>query len=173
MFAYWASNLVVDFVKALVPCVFGICMVYAYNIETFTETSDNQAVISLLFIGYAWAIISFSFLFGFLFKSYGNAQVLGFFVHFIFGGIMPLLIFILKIIKSTRDAGNALQWIFRLIPSFAFGDGVVNLGNLALMATIEGKKTPYKAWGLDASGAGVLYLFLEGAIYFGLIFVLE
>lgn len=52
---------------------------------------------------------------------------------------MPLLTFILKIIKSTRDAGKALQWIFRLIPSFGYGDGVVTLGNLSLMATIEGR----------------------------------
>lgn len=35
LFAYWTSNLVIDFFKALIPCLFGIAMVYAYDITAF------------------------------------------------------------------------------------------------------------------------------------------
>jgi len=93
-------------------------------------------VICTLFLFYGWAIIPFSYLFGFLFVSFGNAQVMSFFVHFILGGIFPLLMFILNVIQSTRDAAKALVWIFRLVPSFAFGNGVVRLGNLSFLAIL-------------------------------------
>lgn len=61
---------------------------------------------------------------------------MSFFLHFILGGIFPLIMFILRTIESTRDASKALVWIFRLVPSFAFGNGVIRLGNLNILATI-------------------------------------
>jgi len=37
IFSYWASSYFVDFLKALLPSLFGIAMVFAFAIETFTE----------------------------------------------------------------------------------------------------------------------------------------
>lgn len=62
-----------DFIKHMIPATFSILMVYAYNIETFTETTEIMNAVALLFILYGWCVISFSYVFGWLFKSYGNA----------------------------------------------------------------------------------------------------
>jgi ATP-binding cassette subfamily A (ABC1) protein 3 len=82
-------------------------MILAFNIETFLE-DDCYGAIVLLFFLYGWAIIPFSYLFGFVFKSYGNAQIVNFFLHFILGAIASLVIFILRLIESTESAGLAL-----------------------------------------------------------------
>jgi ATP-binding cassette subfamily A (ABC1) protein 3 len=72
--AYWFSNLAIDLLKYYFPtCIFCILMIEAFNIEAFNEDSDSYTAIALLFILYGWAIIPFSYVFGFLFKAYGNA----------------------------------------------------------------------------------------------------
>ena len=83
VYAYWISNLFMDYLKHLVPAAFSILMAFAFDIETFTDDGDSFAALALLFIFYGWSAINFSYLTGFFFKSYGNAQVATFFLHFI------------------------------------------------------------------------------------------
>jgi ATP-binding cassette subfamily A (ABC1) protein 3 len=47
-------------------------MVKAYNIGTFVE-GDAFYAISIMFILYGWGIIPFTYIFGYVFKGYGNA----------------------------------------------------------------------------------------------------
>ena len=92
-----------DFCKHLIPSIFSILMMLAFDIEVFTGESSVYFGTSLLFILYGWSVIPFSYLFGFVFKSYGNAQVASFFLHFILGTVGPLVIFILRLIESTKN----------------------------------------------------------------------
>jgi ATP-binding cassette subfamily A (ABC1) protein 3 len=73
LLSYWLSNYFMDFAKHLMPAVFSILMMLAFNITVFTDESRTFGAVSLLFLLYGWSIIPFSYLFGFLFKSYGNA----------------------------------------------------------------------------------------------------
>jgi ATP-binding cassette, subfamily A (ABC1), member 3 len=58
-------------------------MSLAFDIKSFTGDSESFGALALLFILYGWSAINFSYLTGFIFKSYGNAQVATFFLHFI------------------------------------------------------------------------------------------
>jgi hypothetical protein len=58
-------------------------MSLAFDIKAFTGDADSFGALALLFILYGWSAINFSYLTGFIFKSYGNAQVATFFLHFI------------------------------------------------------------------------------------------
>lgn len=107
------------------------------------------------------------------FKDYGGAQVSSFFIHFIMGGIIPLIIFILRLIKSTRSIGVALGWILRLVPSFSFGYGVLNIGSRTLYSRIDGNKEPYGTFDLNIAGGDVILLAIEGIVYFFLILLIE
>jgi ATP-binding cassette, subfamily A (ABC1), member 3 len=71
--AYWTSNLFMDYCKHLIPAIFCILMSLAFNIEAFTGKTDSFVALSLLFFLYGWSAINFSYLLGFLFRSYGNA----------------------------------------------------------------------------------------------------
>jgi len=61
----------------------------------------------------------------------------------------------------------------RLIPSFSFGYGVLNIGNRSLYATKDGKKLAYGAFDMNIAGGDVLMLSLEGVVYMLLIFLYE
>ncbi|KAL4488927.1 hypothetical protein ABPG72_005714 [Tetrahymena utriculariae] len=172
LFSYWFSNYLIDMVKHIVPAVFAICMVYAYNISAFTDDDCMGAVVLLLFL-YGWSVIPFTYFIGFFFEDYGNAQVAAFFINFMAGGIFPLIIFILRIIKSTRNAGIIVGWILRIIPSFSFGYGILNIGNRNLYAFFDGSKTPQSAFSMDISGGDLILTFFEGFFYFFLVFAIE
>jgi len=103
----------------------------------------------LLFFLYGWAIIPFCYAFSFLFKFEGNAMLLSFFLHLIFGSIVSVVFFILRLIESTRSGSKIAAWFIRLIPSFCFADGILNLTNASTYANIEGYKTPKSSYDLD------------------------
>lgn len=62
----------------------------------------------------------------------------------------------------------------RLIPSFSFGYGVLNIGNKELFnLVIEDNKTVPSSLSTKVAGADIIYLAWTGFFYFFLIFVVE
>ena len=47
--------------------------------------------------------------------------------YYLFKGIFPLAIFILRLIESTREYGKGFAWPLRLLQSFSYGYGLINL----------------------------------------------
>jgi ATP-binding cassette, subfamily A (ABC1), member 3 len=98
--AYWTSNLFMDYCKHLVTSIFCMLMSLAFEVEAFTREADSFGALALLFILFGWSAINFSYLAGFMFKSYGNAQVASFFLHFImviiFFSIIKLIFFMIN-----------------------------------------------------------------------------
>lgn len=47
------------------------------------------------------------------------------FVHFLVGGILPLIIFVLQNIPSTANLGDSMRWWFTWIPTFCIGEGII------------------------------------------------
>jgi ATP-binding cassette subfamily A (ABC1) protein 3 len=75
-------------------------MVAAYDLKAFSASSDKNAATFLIFLMFAWSIVPFTYLLGFLFKGYGNAQVGSFFINFL-QSIIAIILFILRIIPTT------------------------------------------------------------------------
>lgn len=65
-FVYWTSNFFLDFIKHIVPAVFCSLMIKAFNIKTFNEP-DVYGCMTLMFFGYGWCVIPFTYSFSFLF----------------------------------------------------------------------------------------------------------
>jgi ATP-binding cassette subfamily A (ABC1) protein 3 len=61
----------------------------------------------------------------------------------------------------------------RLIPSFSFGYGVLNIGNRSLYAQKDKLDQPYSTFDMNIAGGDVLFLALEGVCYMLLIFLYE
>jgi ATP-binding cassette, subfamily A (ABC1), member 3 len=80
----------------------------------------------------------------------------------------------MRIIPSTRSAANAIQWILRIIPSFSFGYGVLNIGNKELFnLVIEDTGYVPNSLSTKVAGADIIYLAWTGFFYFFMIFVVE
>ena len=70
----------------------------------------------------------------YFFKDYGNAQAGYYFFTFVSGGLIPIIILALRFIGGTAsNVGNILKWIFRLLPSFSYGEILLNLGSIQLL----------------------------------------
>ncbi len=99
--------------------------------------------------------------------------MINFFFHFLLGAIVSIAMWVLRIVSSTRSASKLACWFLRIIPSFSFGIGFMNMSNRALYSVVEGYKDKKDVFDYDISGGDILYLSLEGIIYFLMIFVIE
>lgn len=112
-------------------------MCKALDIETLTK-DDAYLATSLLFVLYGVTNILLTYLLAYLFKDYGNAQGVVYFFNFVGGGIAPIIILVLRWIdQNSNVTGRGLAWLLRIIPSFSFGEGLINLSSMTLLASFE------------------------------------
>lgn len=126
--AYWLSNWILDIVKHVVPSVLCSLMVIAFDINAMIK-DGNYGAMWIFFFLYGWAIIPFSYLTSFLFKVPGNSMLVSFFINLLLGSIISIVVYILIVIESTRDAANIIIWILRPFPSFSFAIGLIKATN--------------------------------------------
>lgn len=172
LFAYWMSNFCVDIVKYLIPAIWGAVMCKAFSITSMIE-DDNWGVTWLLFILYGFAVIPFTYLSSFLFNDYGAGQLASFFFNMIVGCIINIVMWVLRIIPSSRNFAKQFHFFLRICPSFSFGYGILNISNRSLYAAVEGYRVKKDAFDYDIAGYDLLYLGIFCVIYFILIFLVE
>lgn len=84
---YWASNLVFDIFMAYIPIALIILLM-----NVFSVSYEGAWVLLML---YPPAIVPFTYVTSFLFKSDINAQIVTLFLHFISGGLFVILVYVL------------------------------------------------------------------------------
>jgi len=127
LFAYWMANYAADLIKIVIPIVFAGIMCLAFGITSLTEPSSSYAAVWILLILYGTSVISFAYLVSFLFKQYGNAQAFTFVFTFLISAIGSLIIFIFRLIPSTRSGAKVAQFFLRIFAPFSFGFGILNV----------------------------------------------
>lgn len=127
--AYWISNLAFDMFKAIIPCVITIGLMYAFGL-------DYQWV-WLLFLLFPMGIIPFSYVTSFLFSSENIAQTVTIFLHFVISGIGAIVASILRMISSTYAVGDALVWVFKIIPSYTLTDAIMYQATISRLKLIR------------------------------------
>lgn len=118
--AYWFGNFIYDYILYLVLAVFSFLMCLALKADAFTGSAYGVTVVT--FILYGSAYIPFTYILAYLFKDYGNAQAGYYFFTFVVGGLLSIVVLILRFLGGTANTvGLVLSWIFRFIPSYCFG----------------------------------------------------
>ena len=127
LLAYWMANYVADLMTIVIPIIFSVLMCLAFDIQGLIEPAESFGAVWLLFIFYASSLVSFSYLMSFLFKEYGNAQAFTFVFTFLMSAIGSLVVFILRLIPSSRSGAKVAQFILRIFSPFCFGFGILNV----------------------------------------------
>lgn len=118
--AYWFGNFIYDYVLYLVLAVFSFGMCQALSATAFT--GDAYGVTVLVFILYGLAYIPLTYIIAYVFKDYGNAQAGYYFFTFVVGGLLSIVVLVLRFLGGDAGkVGLGLSWIFRIIPSYCFG----------------------------------------------------
>lgn len=130
--AYWTANFIYDFILYMLVAVITIGIAKGMSITSITEGTAYAAT-WMLFIFYGISYISFTYIASFLFKEYGNAQAGYYFITLVSGGMLPILTFLLRVLgEGSNPVGRGIAWVLRLYPSFAFGEGLLNIGSVTL-----------------------------------------
>ena len=127
--AYWLSNLLVDFLKYLIPCFATIGILFMYNVTTFIGSSALSATLSL-FVLFGPSMILFTYLFSFMFTSPSKAQFIIFLLSYMGGSILMIASFIFRLLNSTRDVWvNFVEFGLRLLPIYDLSFGLFSIAN--------------------------------------------
>ena len=111
--AYWLANYTWDLATFCLPCGLSLLAVKLFNIGAFTGTTQAFTVVSLLFVGYGLAIMPFTYMLSFLWKSHTKAQIWCLLLNLLSGLILMLASFIMGLIQSTEDTNKTLIWGYR------------------------------------------------------------
>ena len=92
-------------------------------------------------------------------------------LNFIFGLILVIVIVIMTFIDSTRNVAKKLVYLFKLVPSFALGDGLLNVVFTDFFGQLDGKT--YTVYSNEISGCSMIYMAIETVVFFALTLLLE
>jgi ATP-binding cassette, subfamily A (ABC1), member 3 len=101
------------------------------------------------------------------------AQTITIFLHFVFGGIGAIIVFVLRLIESTWDAGDILQWVFKIIPSFCLTDTIMFDSSKARTFLIRPELKKDSDWDITLLGGNVLLLCMHFILWLIVLFFIE
>ena len=127
--AYWLSNMIADIVKTYVPIFVIMILMALFSL-------DYEGTYYLLLL-YPISIVPFTYVTSSFFTSDVVAQIITLFVHFMVGGILPLVLYFLQIIPSTANLGDSMRYWFTFIPTYCVGQGIVWTATYESLVTIR------------------------------------
>jgi hypothetical protein len=120
IYSYWFGNYVYDYFLYLILAAFSVAMCYILNAEVFIGQAFGVTIVAFGLYGLAY--IPLTYILAYIFKDYGNAQAGYYFFTFVSGGLITIIILVLRFLGSTGGmVGQYLSWIFRVIPAYSFG----------------------------------------------------
>lgn len=173
LFAYWLSNLLVDWVKFMIPAGATLLIFKFYDVDVYLNSKAFPATL-LMFIFFGPCLITFTYLFSFLFKSPSKAQFVIFLLNYFGGAILLIASFILRIIENTRWAQtNVVEFILRLFPIYDLAFGLFSMANSVLWRMFFKLDYEPGPWDRYCALWSVVYLVGLPVVYFGLLMLLE
>ena len=100
-------------------CVIAIVLAYVFQIGV-----DWVWLPILLF---PFAALPLTYVFGVIPWSPNAAQIGSQLLSIVLGAFLPIVVYVLRLIDSTRSAGVGVMWGFRWFPFFTLADSLVNL----------------------------------------------
>lgn len=165
-----------DFVSYVpMGIIFVILIVSFPNTNALSGLQGQLGAFIVLLVSFGFSITSFTYLFSFLFKTPSGAQIACILFNFIIGVGLSTVGFALRLEPSTTDVYmKVLRYIFCLLPAFALGDGLYNLGLRDFYNLIElGSGESYGTFDWKITGANICFMLWTSVAYIGLCILLE
>ncbi len=90
-----------------------------------------------IWLAYGPSIIALTYLSSFWFKTESAAQNFTILFNFVIGALGGTVIFVLRVSNDLIDIGKSIAWILRVVPSFSFAYGYVQLLNPTTLNFID------------------------------------
>jgi ATP-binding cassette, subfamily A (ABC1), member 3 len=177
--AYWLSTYVFDAITYTVPAGLSILLCYLFDIKEFTDTTQQRIYgLILLFWTYGLSVSPFTYVLSYLFKSHTTAQNVVLFTN-VTCMVLMIASLVMSQVESTCRADESLRYVYRLLPGFALGNGLVSLSFLSQLALLDAtcdryfgvirpssSYVDYDALDMKAVGTNCVYMAVESVVYF-------
>ncbi|CAM9216451.1 unnamed protein product [Ectocarpus fasciculatus] len=169
--AYWLSSYLWDYVSLIPPVAFTLIVLAAADV-TALISGENGVATFLLFLLFGFSMPCYTYLWSFMFKNYSKAQNAFLFHNWITGLILPIATTIMSLFEGTvSDVAHGMAAVLRIVPSFALGDGLMNMSFMEFFGFLDGED--YTALSMRITGNALLYMAICGVIFLGLLLVTE
>ena len=184
LISYWVNNYIFELIKYYI--IGGICVVF---LKIFGFYEDYVYILYLL---YGPSMVSFTYLFSFIFKNEGTGQTMVILINLLIGALGGTAVFIMRIYENLIDYAKTISDIFRIIPSFCFCYGYNSLLNRYLIFATDYELEQNKNISLSTSyllvrskykdddilkmkylGSDCIYLAVESIVYLLLLVFFE
>ena len=112
LFSYWFNNYLFELVKYYI--IGGICIFLIYIFNFY------QDYLYILYLEYGPAMVSFTYLFSFIFKSEDKGQTVVLLINLVIGALGGSAVIIMRLKEDLIEYAEPIIYIFRIIPSFCF-----------------------------------------------------
>ena len=112
LMSYWVNNYIFELAKYYI--IGGICILF---LKIFDFYEDYVYILYLL---YGPSMVSFTYLFSFIFKKEGTGQTMVIIINLIIGALGGTAVFIMRIYEKLVKYAKPIANVFRIIPSFCF-----------------------------------------------------
>ena len=140
MGAYWAANYAFDLLAFCGTELLAMITFWIFNRTEFIGDAETAGASVCLFFFYGMSVIPASYIMSLFFEKHTTAQNVSMIVMFFFGFLLVLASQILAATESTRHVSNFLCKFWRVIPSYALGEGIIALSGRGLASTLIGYK---------------------------------
>lgn len=186
---FWLSSYSWDLLNYALPCIIACILFALFNVEAFTNDGRFFLTFMLLFL-HGWAVIPLMYLASFLFTVPSTGFVTMTMFNVLFGSTTFLAVEVLLIPElNLVNVGQILDWVFAFSPSYLLGKAladfynnyeilsVCSLSDLAMAYCKSNKdlkfQENYLAWEYPGIGRSVIFLTVEGFLYFGIVVLVE
>lgn len=172
---YWISNWIWDmFCYQFTAWLIIIIIVGFPDTDRLSKDEALRATITL-FMLLAPGITSFTYLHCFFLTKSTAAQIVVLFSTFVTGLILTIVGTVLRLIPLTSDLYiNHLRVLFCIFPTFAIGEGLLNLAVIDFLSFTElGGSRQFSPFDWKITGLNIMMLVVVGVSYFILTVIID
>ncbi|CAJ1006410.1 putative ABC-2 family transporter protein/ABC transporter [Leishmania naiffi] len=160
-FVYWAANFVFDMAAYFVTMLLCILIFAIFNRQEFIGPGRIGGTL-VLFVVYGLTSTVGAYALSFLFKEHSSAQTMVMGVCLVLGFLLNVTVFVLTLREDTRSMADNLRFVFRLIPSYVVGEGIVDLlmfNSTRMIGRAE------SVWDMHQLGWPLVYMSVEFPVF--------
>ncbi|KAG5488176.1 hypothetical protein LSCM4_08155 [Leishmania orientalis] len=166
---YWFSNFIFDFAAYIVTMLLVVVIFAIFQRREFVGADTIGATLTLLSV-FGFCSISTAYLVQFCFTTHSSAQIVVMAVGFVSGFFLVILVFVLQLLPKTQAAAANMRKAFRAFPTYAVGEGIVNL---VLLSHFQLSNPALTAFSMDTIGWPCVYMAVEGPLFLFLTLLID
>jgi len=171
---FWISSWIWDFLTYMIgPYVFTVILLHAFDVKVMINGEAGQALWTILLL-YGLAVVPFTYMTTFLFKSPTLAQNINILFHILGGLMLMMTTLILSFFEKYVDDAKIMRHVFRLFPQFCLADSLLRISFVSILKFVDPNlDEDDTVWHNELVGYNAIYLAWEIPVYIICVLIME